>query len=82
MSESWLHPVALKGEGVLTIKPRPCYVPHHPLILFLKRLRGNKERIKIISVGSLRTDMVDVVNYAKSYFEVFMDVESLTTSLA
>lgn len=128
MSESRLHPVAIKGDGVLTIKLRPRYVPHHPLIvdlhgafdsmtamklkkrikaylkqnrghlainfsgvtsaerdalfLFLKRLRGNKERIKIISIDSLRTDMVDVVNYAKSYFEVFMDVEGLTASLA
>jgi anti-anti-sigma regulatory factor len=52
------------------------------LLLSLKRLRGNKERIKIISIDSLRTDMADVVNYAKSYFEVFMDVEGLTASLA
>jgi hypothetical protein len=52
------------------------------LLLFLKRLRGNKERIKIISIDSLRADMEDVVNYAKSYFEVFRDVEGLTTSLA
>ncbi|MBW1854272.1 MAG: hypothetical protein JRJ00_06275, partial [Deltaproteobacteria bacterium] len=33
------------------------------LLLFLKRLRGNKERIKIVNIDSLRTDMVDVVNY-------------------
>jgi len=26
--------------------------------------------------------MVEVVNYAKSYFEVFLDVEGLTASLA
>jgi anti-anti-sigma regulatory factor len=128
MSESRLHPVALKGKGVLTIKLRPRYVPHHPLVvdlhgvfdkmtamklkkrietylkknrghlainfsgvtsterdallLFLKRLRGNKERIKIVSIDSLRTDMADLVNYAKSYFEVFMDVEGLIASLA
>jgi haloalkane dehalogenase len=128
MSESRLHPVAIKGAGVLTIKLRPRFVPDHPLVvdlhgvfdrmtamklkkriesylrenrghlainfsgvtsterdallLFLKRLRGNKERIKIISIDSLRTDMVDVVNYAKSYFEVFMNVEGLTASLS
>jgi anti-anti-sigma regulatory factor len=52
------------------------------LLLFLKRLRGNKERIKIISIDSLRADMADVVSYAKSYFEVFRDVEGLTASLA
>jgi anti-anti-sigma regulatory factor len=52
------------------------------LLSFLKRLRGNKERIKIINIDSLRTDMADVVNYAKSYFEVFMDIEGMTASLA
>ncbi|MEE8382964.1 MAG: radical SAM protein [Thermodesulfobacteriota bacterium] len=128
MSASWLHPVSLTGDGILTIKPRPRHASHHPLVLdlhgvfdrmtamklkkrvesylkknrghlainfsgvtsterdalllFLKRLRGNKERIKIVNIDSLRTDMVDVVNYAKSYFEVFMDVEGLTASLA
>ena len=128
MSASLLHHVALKGDGVLTITPRPRHATHHPLVvdlhgvfdtmtamklkkrieaylkenrghlainfsgvtsterdalhLFLKRLRGKKERIKIISIDSLRADMADVVNYAKSYFEVFMDVESLTASLA
>ncbi len=128
ISERWLHPVSLTGEGVLTLKPRPRSAADHPLVvdlhgvfdsmtakqlkkrieaylkenrgllalnfsgvtrtergallLFLKRLRGNKERIKIISIDSLRADMADVVNYAKSYFEVFGDVEGLTASLA
>ena len=128
MSESWLHPAALKGNGILTIKPRPRYAAHHPLVVdlngvfdrmtakelkkrikaylegnrehlainfsgvtsteqgallsFLKRLKGNKERIKIISIDSFGSDMADVVNYAKTYFEVFMDVEGLTASLA
>ena len=128
MSESWLHPAALKGNGILTIKPRPRYAAHHPLVVdlhgvfdrmtakelkkrikaylkgnreqlainfsgvtsteqgalhsFLKRLKRNKERIKIISIDSFGSDMADVVNYAKTYFEVFMDVEGLTASLA
>jgi hypothetical protein len=128
MSESWLHHAALKGNGILTIKPRPRYAAHHPLVVdlhgvfdsmtakelkkrikaylkgnreqlainfsgvtsteqsallsFLKRLKGNKERIKIISIDSFGSDMADVVNYAKTYFDVFMDVEGLTASLA
>lgn len=128
MSESWLHQVALRGDGVLTISPRPQDASHLPLVLdlhgafdritamklkkriesylknstgnlainfsgvttidrdilflFLERLRGYKERIKIISIDSLRAEMTDVVNYAKNYFEVFTDVESLTTALA
>lgn len=52
------------------------------LFLFLKRLRGKKERIKIINIDSLRADMADVVAYARSYFEVFTDIEGLTASLA
>ncbi len=35
MSESWLHPEALKGNGILTIKPRPRYAAHHPLVVDL-----------------------------------------------
>ena len=128
MSEKWLHQVALRGDGILTIKPRPQKAAHLPLVLdldgtfdritamklkkriesylksstgnlainfsgvttidrdilllFLERLLNYKERIKIISIDSLRAEMADVVNYAKNYFEVFMDVESLTTALA
>jgi hypothetical protein len=128
ISASLLHPAALKGGGILTIKPRLKCATHHfmivdlhgvfdritamklkkrimaylrenmgqlainfsgvtlaerdALLLFLKRLRGNKDRIKIISIDSLRADMADVVNYAKNYFDVFMDVEGLTASLA
>ena len=128
MSESWLHQVALRGDGILNIKPRPQNEAHQTLVLdldgafdritamklkkrvesylqgstgnlainfsgvttidrdilflFLERLLGYKERIKIISIDSLRAEMADVVNYAKNYFEVFMDVESLTTELA
>jgi haloalkane dehalogenase len=129
MSASLLHPAALTGNGILTVKPELRFTARHPLVvvdlhgvfdritamklkkrievylkenmghlainfsgvtraeqdallLFLKRLRGNKKRIKIISIDSLRSDMADVVNYAKSYFEVFMNVEGLTASLA
>jgi ABC-type transporter Mla MlaB component len=52
------------------------------LFLFLKKLKGQKERIKIISIDSLRADLADLVNYAKSYFEVYADVNSLTASTA
>jgi anti-anti-sigma regulatory factor len=128
ISANLIQPAALKGGGILTIKPKLRHATHYSLIvvdlhgvfdritamklkkrimaylkenmgqlainfsevtiteqnallLFLKKLRGKKERIKIINIDSLRTDMVDVVNYAKSYFEVFMDVEGLTASL-
>ena len=50
------------------------------LLLFLKDCGAIRE-IKIVSIDSLRADMADVVNYAKSYFEVFGDVEGLTASL-
>jgi hypothetical protein len=51
-------------------------------LMFLRKLRGYKKRIKIISIDFLQTEMSDVVTYAKSYFEVFRDVEDLTTSQA
>jgi radical SAM superfamily enzyme YgiQ (UPF0313 family)/anti-anti-sigma regulatory factor len=128
ISANLMQPAALKGSGILTVKPRLRYAAHHILVvdlqgvfdritatklkkrinaylkenmghlainfngitcaerdalfLFLKRMRGNKKRIKIISIDSLRTEMADVVLYAKNYFEVFMDVEGLTASLA
>jgi len=128
MSASLLHPVTIKGDGLLTILPRLRFASHHPQVVdlkgvfnrmtarklkkrvntylnenkghlainfsgvtntepdalfkFLKRLRGNEERIKIVSIDSLRTDIADIVNYAKRYFDVFVDVEGLTASLA
>jgi haloalkane dehalogenase len=48
------------------------------LFMFLKNLRWHQKRIKFISIESLRTDMADVIAYARSYFEVYMDVEGLT----
>ncbi len=55
---------------------------HNSLLTFLKRLKGHEERIKLVSIDSSRTDMADVVAYAKNYFQVFMDVECLTASIA
>jgi hypothetical protein len=52
------------------------------LLVILKRLRGKKERIKIISINSLRADITDAITYAKTYFEVFNTVEDLHTNLA
>ena len=67
--------LAINFSGVTTID-------RDILFLFFERLLGYKERIKIVSIDSLRAEMADVVNYAKNYFEVFLDVESLTTALA
>jgi anti-anti-sigma regulatory factor len=52
------------------------------LLLFLKKLRGNNGRIKIISIDSLQPNIDEVNGYAKNYFEVFMDVEDLRVRLA
>ena len=51
------------------------------MLAFLKKLRSNSERIKIISIESLHADMADVTAYARNYFEVFLDVEGLNRSL-
>ncbi|HMD68070.1 MAG TPA: hypothetical protein VKF42_04260 [Chitinivibrionales bacterium] len=55
---------------------------HGSLLSFLKRLKGDEARIKLVSIDSSQTDMADVVAYAKNYFQVFMDVECLTASFA
>ena len=55
---------------------------HGSLLTFLKKLKGDEARIKLVSIDFLQTDMTDVVAYAKSYFQVFMDVECLKVSFA
>jgi anti-anti-sigma regulatory factor len=52
------------------------------LFLFLKKLLGMKERIKIINIESLRADMADIVTYAKRHFEVYTIVEGMNASVA
>ncbi|MBI5185398.1 MAG: cobalamin B12-binding domain-containing protein [Nitrospinae bacterium] len=52
------------------------------LLRFLKKLRGFKERIKIVYLDSLGEDMAEAVRYAKKYFEVFKDEERLAGSMA
>ncbi len=49
---------------------------------FLKKIKGDRERIKIVSLDALRSDLADVMNYAKRYFDVFGDVERMAASLA
>lgn len=51
------------------------------LMALLKRLIIHKDRVKIISIHAIQTDVADVVVYARSYFEVFMDMEGLANSL-
>lgn len=65
--------LAINFKGVTSIE-------RDALLMFLKKLRGYKDRVKIISIDSLQADMADVVAYAKSYFEVFVDVEGLPAS--
>jgi radical SAM superfamily enzyme YgiQ (UPF0313 family)/anti-anti-sigma regulatory factor len=61
---------------------RVTSIDRDALLLFLKKLKGQKDKIKIISIDSLREDLADVVNYAKNYFEVYTDVDSMTASFA
>jgi anti-anti-sigma regulatory factor len=67
--------LAINFGGVTSAERRP-------LLMFLKRLRNDEARIRLVSIDSWQTDMADVVAYAKNYFQVFMDVECLTASFA
>ncbi|MBN1578266.1 MAG: hypothetical protein JW913_17025 [Chitinispirillaceae bacterium] len=55
---------------------------HGSLLMFLKRLKTDGARIKLVSIDSLQADMADAVAYAKNCFQVFMDIECLTASFA
>ncbi|NLW30152.1 MAG: hypothetical protein GXY77_01700 [Fibrobacter sp.] len=50
------------------------------LFNFFKKIKSDKERIKIVSLDTQHLDIADIINYVKSYFEVFADVESLSAS--
>jgi anti-anti-sigma regulatory factor len=67
--------IAINFSGV-------TWTEREALLMFFKKLRVYKERIKIVSIDSLKTDMADVVKYARNYFEVFIDVEKLAESVA
>ncbi|MBN1980586.1 MAG: hypothetical protein JW795_03585 [Chitinivibrionales bacterium] len=51
------------------------------LLEFLKGLRSYRDRIKLISIDSVRLDIADAITYARKHFDVFSDVEGLTASL-
>ena len=66
--------LAINFSGVTITK-------RNALLLFLKRIKTNKNRIKIISLDSIRKDMSDVINYASKYFKLFKNIEDLIASL-
>ncbi|MFC1592272.1 B12-binding domain-containing radical SAM protein [Thermodesulfobacteriota bacterium] len=68
-------PLALNFMGAVQVE-------REVLLGFLEKLRDCKERIKIVSIDSLQAEMDDVVSYARTYFEVFTNVEVLSASLA
>jgi anti-anti-sigma regulatory factor len=67
--------LAINFRGVTSIES-------DALFLFLKKLIGMNERIKIINIESLREDIADIVTYAKKYFEVYTIIEGLNVSSA
>jgi haloalkane dehalogenase len=67
--------LAINFSGVTKTEPEA-------LFHFLKKIKGEKERIKIVSLDSLRADIAEAITYAKRYFEVFVDIERLTASFA
>jgi len=66
--------IAINFNGVTQAEPKA-------VCDFLKKIRGKRDRIKIVSLDSMGVDIDDVFGYAKRYYEVFADVESLAASL-
>jgi anti-anti-sigma regulatory factor len=51
------------------------------LLRFFKKLRTYRERIKLVSLDTLKSEWGDIVNYATNYFEVLSAEEVLESSL-
>ncbi len=47
---------------------------------FLKKIKGKRERVKLVGFETLRDDIDGLFCYAKRYFETFADVEALAAS--
>jgi radical SAM superfamily enzyme YgiQ (UPF0313 family) len=69
-----------KGSLAINFKDLTITEPE-ALIRFLKETRSQKERIKIVSLDTLRSDVADAISYAKRYFEVFKDVDALLAGM-
>ncbi len=67
--------LALNFHGVTEIE-------RDALLRFFKKLRGYRERIKIVNVDSLSAEVADVIAYARNYFEVSVEEECLAKSTA
>ncbi len=57
-------------------------IDREALLKFFKKLRTYNERIKLVRIDYLKSEWGDIVNYAKNYFEVLIDEDGLTGSLA
>jgi anti-anti-sigma regulatory factor len=67
--------LALNFHGVTEIE-------RDALLRFFKKLRGYRERIKLVNIDSLSAEAADVIAYARDYFEVFIEEECLAKSMA
>ncbi len=67
--------LAINFNGVTTIE-------REAILSFLEKLKDYKARIKIVSSDFLRSEMEDVIQYARQYFDVFSDEDGLAASMA
>lgn len=72
-----------KNQGNLAINFRGLTsIDRGALLMFFKKLRAYSERIKLVSIDYLKNEWGDIVNYAKSYFDVLTDEDSLASCQA
>jgi haloalkane dehalogenase len=67
--------LAINFDGVTRADPKA-------LCRFFKKIRRERDRIKIVSLDTLRADADEVIGCAKRYFEVFADIKTFAASLA
>ena len=69
-----------ENQGHLAINFRGLTsIDREALLMFFKKLRVYSERIKLVSIDYLKHEWGDIVNYAKTYFDVLIDEESLAS---
>jgi len=69
-----------KKQGDLAINFRGLTsIDREALLMFFKKLRAYSERIKLVSIDCLKSEWGDIVNYAKSYFEVVVEEDGLAS---
>ena len=70
-----------KNRGTLAINfSGLTSIDRQALLRFFRKLRAYNTKIKLVNIDYLKNEWGDIVNYAKSYFEVLADEDGLASA--